>query len=797
MSAILFLIVIIFFILGILILLSRRPLEEPAQITPNSLYAAGRSERTQKSEAPNLKDSTTSAASRPSRVPSKREMIPVAVQGTKSVTTQASQNNALLWAGIEPPFIIRGYTVKNPLIYWSHGNVFPDEASCLDTKLPVGQPHNPSTPLLPYWPRYSQITPDQRAKYLLWLSTGKDNDLEEIGYAFLYFYGLERRAVIDKKDFDRVVPEVRRLLKRYRISGSFDTYLGNFLAYIAAIRLETFSEDDLREYFPDMTELTESMTRVTLAWYAQKGKTLPWQLAYSVARHFSRIAIPSVVKMETSYLEKLFQTRYLTAFDGGFSVVPAKNPYRFEYKPANPSLLISYSNIPSASAPAIVPCSLPNPLGRKRQFSNLFSLWESCVQDLRPFLTKFSKDKGAITWQAYASLPEELKSTLPHPDQDTWDRLFRENRHEKPWALVTTSSLAEVIGIEKRNRLTAVQSRSLAQTVRDSGYIFLPDVRHAGNSYLWDETLVLLPLPTDGKGNLDPSFSSHALILELGVGIAASDGHIDPSERTYLRTFFEENFVISSFEKQCLEALEDLYIQKPPSLTRLGKRLKEGLDPDTRLPIAQYLVEMSRADGTVDQKEKTNLNRIFKAMEIEEGYLHWLLTRAEKIDPADTPIIVRSGAEYTGGEILPQPAPEVAPFFSIDKGAVARILIETKEVSEILGEIFTKEETDAGEFVLKDGDPPEAVQVVETSASDYNMEGLPARYAPVLEQLLTAEVWTRDEYVHLIQCHNCMPQATLDAINIWAEAELGDFLLEDEDDSVRVYRDLIKSRMGE
>jgi hypothetical protein len=63
----------------------------------------------------------------------------------------------------------------------------------------------------------------------------------------------------------------------------------------------------------------------------------------------------------------------------------------------------------------------------------------------------------------------------------------------------------------------------------------------------------------------------------------------------------------------------------------------------------------------------------------------------------------------------------------------------------------------------------------------------------VLEKLLTAEVWTRDEFVHLVQCHNCMPQATLEAINIWAETELGDFLLEDDDGSVRVDRDLIES----
>jgi len=792
MPALIGLIVIVFLILGIALILGLRALQKPAKITP-PFDDAKKSERKEDLDTLSLKAAPINAVPPPNRVSSQHEIIPTANQDVKGADKRVLQKNTLFWAGIQTPLTIRGYTIKSPLTYWSYGSVSPDEASCLDTQLPLGQPYNPNTPLLPYWPRYSQITPDQRSKYLLWLSTGKDNDLEEIGYAFLYFYGLERRALIDKKDLDLIVPEVQRLLNRYHFSGSFNTYLNNFLAYIVAVRLETLSEDDLKEYFPDMTDLTELMTMVALAWYAQKGKNLPWQLAYSVAHHFSETAIPSAAKKETSYLEKLFQTRYLTTFASGLSVVPAKNPYRLEYRPAGPSLLVSRSNIPGTTVPAILPSSIPNPLGRKKQFGNLFSLWENCVQDIKPFLTQLSKGRGVVTWQAYASLPEELKLTMPHPNQGSWDRLFEESRQGKPWAFVTTSSLAEVIGIEKRNRLTAAQSRNLVKTVRDGGYVFLPDIRHAGNSYLWDENLALLPLPADGKGELSPSFPSYALILELGIGIAASDGLIDSSERTYLRAFFEENSTLSNFEKKCLEALEDIYAQKPPSLTRLGKRLKEGLDPDTRLSVAQYLVGMTTADGTIDPKEKTNLNRIFKAMEIEEGYLNWLLARAGKIDPSDAPVVVRSGMEHTGGENLPVPATETAPSFFIDKAAVARIMGETRAASQILGEIFTKEETDPGDFILEDEDGPGAVQIQVTSSSDYNMEGLSPRYVPVLGKLLTAEVWTKDEFGSLVQCHNCMPQATIEAINVWAEAELGDFILEDEDGSVRVYRDLIES----
>ena len=654
--------------------------------------------------------------------------------------------------------------------------------------LPVGQPYSLDTPLLPYWPCYSQISPDQRARYLSWLSGGKDQDIDEIGYVFLYFYGLERRALIEGKDLNLIVPEVHRLLNRYRNSSSFDSYLGGFLAYLAAQRLETLTEDDLRAYLPDMAKLNDLGTMVALAWFAQNKKPLPWDLAYSIARNFSGISVPSVVRREVSYLEDLFRKRYNSLFEGGLSAVPAKNPFRLEYRPASPSLLSSsFSN---RAGSTIAPCPIPNPLGRKKQFSELFSLWETCLRDVQPFSNQLAKTGGSITWQAYSRLPEDLRIAIPHPEQEAWDRLFSEHNEGTGWGLVPASALARVIELEKRDRLTPAQSRDLSQTVYDGGYLLLPDLHQAGNSYRWDDNLVLIPFsPGEGEA-LSPSFSSYALMLELGIGIAAADGQIAPEELAHLRTFFKENSTLSPFECRCLEALECLYTQTPPSPTRLGKRLKEGLDPDARLTVAQFLVSMAAVDGILDPKEEKNLKRVFKAMDIEEEYAQWLLTRAETAILADSPVVVRRGTAFVGGETLPPPAATPTAFV-VDERAVARILSETREVSEILGEVFAKEETNTGDFVFDVENEANKSEPQEVPLLDHDTGGLQPRYVPVLEELLTTDLWTKEEFVHLVQYHHCMPQATIEAINTWAETELGDFLLEDDHDSVRVYRDLV------
>ncbi|MDQ3555640.1 MAG: TerB N-terminal domain-containing protein, partial [Gemmatimonadota bacterium] len=48
-----------------------------------------------------------------------------------------------------------------------------------------------------YWPSYSTVSPTFRAKYLRWLAGGRKAPGVDIGCVFLFFYGLERRVLID------------------------------------------------------------------------------------------------------------------------------------------------------------------------------------------------------------------------------------------------------------------------------------------------------------------------------------------------------------------------------------------------------------------------------------------------------------------------------------------------------------------------------------------------------------------------------------------------------------------------
>src|SRR3546814_12035174 len=91
-----------------------------------------------------------------------------------------------------------------------------------------------------YWPSYAEASPEERRAYLNWLSEGRSHPDCDIGYVFLFFYGLERRVIADspndpsaRNDWPAIVVELRRLLAIYgEKSGSFNRYAGELLSWI-------------------------------------------------------------------------------------------------------------------------------------------------------------------------------------------------------------------------------------------------------------------------------------------------------------------------------------------------------------------------------------------------------------------------------------------------------------------------------------------------------------------------------------------------------------------------------------
>ena len=90
------------------------------------------------------------------------------------------------------------------------------------------------------------MTPEQRYVYLTWLQdVSQDID---VGYKFLFFYGLERQLLIGNtsKAFDMIVS-----LRKNTNNGSFQGHSGTTLYYFCIRAAEEDALDRLRFLFED------------------------------------------------------------------------------------------------------------------------------------------------------------------------------------------------------------------------------------------------------------------------------------------------------------------------------------------------------------------------------------------------------------------------------------------------------------------------------------------------------------------------------------------------------------------
>jgi len=145
----------------------------------------------------------------------------------------------------EIPRVNRGLSITIQLDI--NGNIIIDnkayqvpDPSTIYIHLPISEDHE--VPGLPYWPHYIELTPGQRYNYLKWL-----RDVEQpidMGYVFLYYYGLERQLIIG--DFEKAFDEIVKLRNAHG-NKSFHQYSENSLLHAAILRDKIDNLNELHE----------------------------------------------------------------------------------------------------------------------------------------------------------------------------------------------------------------------------------------------------------------------------------------------------------------------------------------------------------------------------------------------------------------------------------------------------------------------------------------------------------------------------------------------------------------------
>ncbi len=704
------------------------------------------------------------------------------------ITLRATRTNTPYWAGIGQSITVKGYTIKNPMTYWSDGTCSPSEASGIDRSLPVGNPDDEDMQALPYWPRYSTLTLGQRGKYLTWISKGRITDLDEIGYAFIFFYGLERRAIIERKDIDSILEETRRLLSRYPSSSSFNSYLNYFIAYVVGLKLNEMDEAGIQKNFPKLDALDETATKVVLSFYYRKNKSIPWDLGYSIARNSLKSAKSNITRKSPDLLKQLFKKKYHAHFPEGIQLDPNDTQIKIPYRPASPTL-IYYFRYPNASNPP-ESLSLTIPRTATNQFDTLLKIWTESIEELRSVSAKLSRTEGKITREVYSALPSALKEEIKHPDKELWQQFLSSKTPVKGSIIVKISELAPLLEFEKRGTLTATQSRDLTQAARDIGYVLVPDHKLSGASYRWKDSVAVIPM-RDKKLQPSENFQKVALIFEMAYAIAASDENVSELEEKFLYEFISKRSTLNDFDLECIQALHGILEIQPPSLLKIGKRVSKYLNPEQKVKIANFLGDIVLLDNKFEKQEQKSLKSVFKALEIDPSISDELIGKLLIGQAAEEPTTVVKARRSRIGEAIP--APQETDVFRIDEEKLKQRMIETQAVQEILSNVFDQEQEEEESRIERE--PVVPVPVVADTENialkglnlpfpQGSLVSLDVKYLSVLNDIVMSKDLSKDDFTGLVRKYNLMPQAAFDDINSWADEELGDFLLEDLEDRI-------------
>jgi uncharacterized tellurite resistance protein B-like protein len=515
---------------------------------------------------------------------------------------------------------------------------------------------------------------------------------------------------------------------------------------------------------------------IVLASHFQSNKPLPPELAYELTSRDLMSRRSVVVSRVNREFRELFSKRYLEQFPGGMNLSRSKRLARLQYRPASPTLL--YGSRDSFSI------QVPEVLGLTSQFKPLPAIWNACIEDLIGYSRARAKTGASEGMKAYLALPADLRTGVGHPLAKSWDEILAGARPGKDCRIIDVGNAAQLFDIPRREKLTPKQSCDLAQAIESLGFVVEPDARH-DSAYAWDQELAVFK-PVGSKVMApSPNYLGASVLLKLCVLVAGADGHVAPEELDVSRRFVEQKLRINPEDHRRLEALEQVLVADPTRVSGSLARIARPVPKEQRELICEVLVYVAAADSIVTKDEIRTLERIFKAFELPPEKLE---AHLKSISPELGEVTIQEGGSRVTGEPIPRPGQP----FHIDMSRVDRIAQETSEVIGILSKVMAEEESE-GEEPARNGKTVAASAVPEvrgpSAATPVWLRSLEPKYHPVLLHLLERDSWPRADFDALAKKFQLMPLDAFDAINGWADENLGDFLLEG-DDTILVHKQL-------
>jgi uncharacterized tellurite resistance protein B-like protein len=578
-----------------------------------------------------------------------------------------------------------------------------------------------------------------------------------------------------------------RLLQHYgpaTKSRSLKSYVLQLLHFAGS----QLGSDYYRALWPRLLEFDgerpdQDGMRFVLANLYQRGEPLDWTLAYRLALGDEESRRSTVVTRTRDKFWVLFEQRFNDQFPGGIVLQAAKQQALVQYRPASNALIqMSYER--KRGNPFEV--RMPNVAGLHRQFKALPEIWNSCVDDLSGYSRALgSKKQGqAAALAAWQALPEDLRSAEEHPAKPAFDEMIATAANEGDYTFTPVSVIATLAGIDERAKLTAGQSKQVAELILGLGWQFAPNPEVTGLPLAWNQELALYPaIPGE---TVDPHVSGLVRLLYLAVTLAAADGVIEPEELDSFNQLIAPQ-IQRDTDWRPLRATEASLRRDANVALRSLPQIAKLIPKESRPFVLRTMAHIAAADNEVTLDELKILRRMARAFDLDADAAGKLLRE----DEAFREVAVDGGREKTSGEAIPGRPADQPTAFALDHERIKALTQETHEVISMLSVVMAEPDE-------APATPPEPVETppIESSAPITWLAGLDARYHAAVLTLVRHDELTTADFDALATKHHLMPDDLLNTINTWADETLGDFLLE-RGENLRIFRTLLPDTAAE
>lgn len=643
-----------------------------------------------------------------------------------------------------------GYTITDSLFYTCTSKS--DMPFAIDAKSTPTFGYTPSEGLS-YWPNYNQINKTQQGFYIKWLSEGKPF-IEELGYAYIYYYGLEYRALVEKQDLKDVLFEVIDLV------GKFDRlrYGYDLIAYLT-LKINNFSEAETNKlliffknnkqfyiYNTAYRTIIKNLTPIEQysvdfdssqlnndKYYAVRGKK------YELLEYYFNKVKETLDKTEMYTTKR--QTYYYRMAMGFYGI----------------NNLIEYD--------AIVPSA------------KLKRLWNHARKTIRyeikQTVKNFDGSNESLTEiEKLAYLPAKLRNNINY-SFNNFD--FGEK------TITNIKTIANKLGFKIQDKATLRQSTLIAEACEALGYEIEPNVNVDKKPYKKD-TMVSIYRNQYPKKLSQFDYQIASLFTDIGYQIALVDNELLQIEIAHIEYYIKKEFSLSASERYRLQMRGELLVHtKEINTSETIKKLIKMLDDSGKETIAKYIISVAIADGIVKDSELKILQKIFKQLDFSEDYLNSILS--DLINSADDVVIVEKGTstKKKGSKIPANIELDEKLELKLDTEKLEKIKINTSEIHSVLQEIFAEEQAE----ILK------AEPIETTNSEDMDKTEIENGLQNIVNIIIEKENWTRNELLNVIQNKGMMLSSTIDEINEWSNEEFGDFLVEEDDDVYLVNKDVV------